>query len=236
MVDFLKVVGLSLLSLLALFLLTKLLGNRQMSQLTLFDYIAGISIGSIAGEVATHPGEDSWLGIIALAVYGGVTLVINLANERSLRFRRFILGTPLVLFSQGKLYMANLKKARLDLSEFLTECRNNGYFDLAQLSMVVLEVNGRLSFLPLEIARPLTPADMGQFPPQQDPPLPVVMDGQVLGDALSSLGVSQAHLQKALKQQGFNGPGEVFLGMADKEGHVCLYEKIVEPPSKTLLS
>ncbi|NLV57728.1 MAG: DUF421 domain-containing protein [Clostridiales bacterium] len=226
----------SLVSILALFFITKLLGNRQMSQLTLFDYIAGISIGSIAAEIATHPDEEAWLGLVAMAVYGGVTLLTNLMNERSLKIRRFILGEPLVLYSQGNLYYQNLKKVRLDLSEFLTECRGGGYFDLSQLQMVVMEVNGKLSFLPQETARPLTPADMGQSPQPKSPLLPVIMDGQIITQALDELGYDKEWLRKGWEEQGFMGEEEILLGLANRDGSLSLYEKTATAPGSGTFS
>ncbi|MEA5015187.1 MAG: DUF421 domain-containing protein [Candidatus Limiplasma sp.] len=220
----------SILSVVALFFMTKLLGNRQMSQLTLFDYIAGISIGSIAAEIATHPDEGGWVGLVAMAIYGGVTWLTNLADDHSLRLRRFILGEPLVLFSQGTLYFQNLKKAKLDLNEFLTECRSSGYFDLSQLQLVILEVNGKLSFLPLAVNRPLTPADMGQSPVSQEPCLPVILDGRIVGQALHSLGYDENWLRKGWERQGFARPEEILLGMANRTGDLTLYEKTEQLP------
>ncbi|MEG0124531.1 MAG: DUF421 domain-containing protein, partial [Clostridia bacterium] len=75
--DLFQVIADSVCSLAALFVLTKLLGNRQMSQLTMFDYIIGISIGSIAAEMASHPDGDSWFGLVAMGVYAGIALLMN---------------------------------------------------------------------------------------------------------------------------------------------------------------
>lgn len=73
-----QVVLQSIASLVVLFLLTKLMGNRQMSQLTMFDYITGISIGSLAAEMASHPDDESWLGLVAMAIYAFITVGINM--------------------------------------------------------------------------------------------------------------------------------------------------------------
>ena len=146
--DFGLVLVYSLGSLVWLFVLTKLMGNRQMSQLTLFDYIIGISIGSIAAEMASHPEEDAWLGLIAMTIYALVAVGFNVLNDKSLKARRVLIGSPLVLLDHGRLYRQNLKRAKLDLNELLAECRSAGYFDLSELEMILMEVNGKLSFLP----------------------------------------------------------------------------------------
>ena len=106
--DFGLVLVYSLGSLVWLFVLTKLMGNRQMSQLTLFDYIIGISIGSIAAEMASHPEEDAWLGLIAMTIYALVAVGFNVLNDKSLKARRVLIGSPLVLLDHGQLYRQNL--------------------------------------------------------------------------------------------------------------------------------
>lgn len=225
MSNILEVILGSFLSIASLFLLTKVLGNRQMSQLTMFDYIAGISIGSIAAEAACHPEDSFFQGIVAMAVFAGVTLLINLINDKSPTLRRFFLGTPLVLYDNGTLYYKNLKKSKLDLTEFMTQCRGSGFFDLTKLQMVILEVNGKLSFLPAETERPLTPSDMNLAPEQQRPVITVVTDGTLLPKGLEATGNNEAWLRKQIQAQGFSGLEDIFLGTVDTNNNLVLYEK-----------
>ena len=124
-------------SIVVLFIATKLMGNRQMSQLSMFDYVCGITIGSIAAEMATAQ-EDILKPLLAILVYAAVTVLISLATSKSLRARRALSGKSLLLFSHGKFYRANLKNAHIDLSEFLMQCRVNGFFDLNDLQAVLL--------------------------------------------------------------------------------------------------
>ena len=114
-----------------LFLSAKLIGHKQIAQLDFFDYITGITIGSIAAEMATEL-EEPWKPMIAMVIYGGITLALSLISSRFPRSRKYLNGTPTILMDHGKLYYENLKKARLDLSEFLVLCRQQGYFDLRQ--------------------------------------------------------------------------------------------------------
>ena len=230
--DALQGVVFSLSALLALFIITKLLGNRQMSQLTMFDYIAGISIGSIAGEISAHPGKDAWMGFIALAVFASVTLLLNLVDDKSIRARRFLLGKPLVLYDHGMLYYNNLKKAKLDLTEFLTSCRNAGYFDLAKLDLVLFEVNGTVSFLPREGDRPLTPLDLQLNVKQSRPAVTVIMDGIVQTESLTATGNNEIWLRKQLKIQGYRNEKEILLATVDSDNNLALYDKDEDAQSK----
>ena len=143
--DVLKSIGLvsltTLLSLVVLFLLTKLMGAKQVSQMTMFDYVEGITIGSVAAELATD--LDAPLNsLTALVLYGLAAVGISLWTSHSLTARRVLTGKPLVLLEDGVLYRDNLKKAKLDINEFLTFCRIAGWFDLNQLQTAILEHNG----------------------------------------------------------------------------------------------
>lgn len=205
-----------------MFLIAKLMGHRQISQLDAFDYITGITLGSIAAELATEL-ENPMRPVIAMAVYGLLTLLMNQITLRRNRSRKFIEGTPTILFHNGKLYRQNLKKAKLDLSEFMVLCRQQGYFDLSQVYSVVFEHNGSLSILPREADRAATPKDLGQSPKQSTFFTEVIMDGRVLKENLHRLGKEEKWLQKQLEDQGYHTPREIFLGLCDQNDTLTLY-------------
>ena len=161
--DFLTLAVTAVVSYLVLFLLTKLVGNKQISQMTMFDYISGISVGSIAAEMATEP-ESPLRPLTGMVIYGLLAWGIALWTNKSLAARRTFTGKPLILYDGGTLYREHLKRAKLDLSEFLTLCRAGGWFDLSQLETVVFEHNGNLSFLPKEAYRAAQPTDLSLSP------------------------------------------------------------------------
>lgn len=156
-----KVILVTLVSIVFLFLLTKLMGNKQIAQLNLFDYIVGITIGSIAAEMATDIDKDPWGCALAMAIYALVAVAISAATNKSLRARAWLAGRPIVLMRNGKLHCAGLKAAHLDLSELQAMARLAGYFDLSEVSGAVFEHNGNVSFLPFAENRPYTPKDAG---------------------------------------------------------------------------
>ncbi|MFR8117026.1 MAG: DUF421 domain-containing protein [Clostridia bacterium] len=126
--DLFKIVALSFGSVIFLFILTKLMGNKEMSQLSMFDYIIGITIGSIAAEMSTALESDFMQPVIAMAVYAVVSIIISILSYKSLKVRRIISGNSLILLDNGELYRDNLKKAKLDLNEFLMQCRTSRIF------------------------------------------------------------------------------------------------------------
>ena len=164
--EILYIIALSLGSILAIFILTKLMGYRQMSQMSMFDYIIGITIGSIAAEMSTSLEENFTQPLTAMIVYGLATLAFSWLGSKSMIIRRLFEGKPLVLYHNGELYRNHLKKAKIDVTEFLEQCRISGYFDLSKIQTAVLEGNGKISFLEKSSDRPLTPSDINLSPAQ----------------------------------------------------------------------
>lgn len=205
-----------------LFLAAKLIGHKQIAQLNFFDYITGITIGSIAAEMATEL-EEPWKPLTAILIYGGVTLLLSVAANKFPRTRRYFYGTPVILMDQGRLYRENLKKAKLDLNEFLVLCRQQGYFDLTSIQTAIFEYNGRLTILPVSTQRPATPADLSLSPGQELLFTELIMDGQVLEGNLKHLGLDLTWLDKQLRQQDLHSPREVFLALCDRNQKLVVY-------------
>lgn len=219
----------AILSIVALFLLTKLMGSKQVSHMTMFDYVVGITIGSIAAELATEL-EEPVKPLIALVIYGLTAVGISLLTERSLKVRSMVTGKPLILLENGIIYRENLKRARLDLSEFLTYCRIGGWFDLNQLQAAVLEHNGVVSFLPKETDRPATPADLNMNPKQSLVQTPFVMDGILLTENIRKAGKEESWVHRGLLRQGYKDEKDVLLALWDGGEKLIVFP--MEPKQK----
>lgn len=115
--------------------------------------------------------------------------------------------------NNGKIIRENLKKAKLDLSEFLLLCREQGYFDLDEIQTAIFEHNGKLSVLPRAENRPATPYDMNLSVPAVHIGTEVIMDGRILGENLSRVGRDEKWLEKQIKSQGYRNMDEIFLGI-----------------------
>lgn len=219
------IVLLSLFSILVLFTLTKLIGYRQMSEMSMFDYISGITIGSIAAEMATSLENNFLEPLTAMIVYGLVTTLLALVTSKNMKLRRMISGSPFILLNNDQLYEENFKKGHIDLSEFLVQCRINGYFDLSQIQTAILEENGKISFLPKAAQRPLTPQDMN-LDLSEETLLPTyIMDGHILQENLHHSGKDETWLFNQLKAHGCNKPSEVFLATGNQNNALNVYQK-----------
>ena len=218
----------SLVSIAVLFLFCRLGGQKQISQMSMFDYINSITIGSIAAEFATNL-EHWWRPLVATVIYGLAALVIGLWSCKSLRIRQFFAGRPMLLYQDGKLYKKNLLRARLDLNEFLERCRMAGYFDLNQLQTAVLESSGQISFLPRADQRPVTPKDLDLTPPPESLAINLILDGQVLEENLSRCGKNHKWLEQQLHRQGISRIQDVFLACCDKEDNFTVFRLVDSP-------
>lgn len=210
--DIIKVVLTALLSVIALFIVTKLMGHKQVAQLDFFDYVSGITIGSIGAELATEL-ESPLKPLLALGIYGVVSILLNLITSKFPKMRKYINGTPTILMNDGKIYRKNLKQAKLDLSEFMLMCRERGYFDLADIQTAIFEHNGKLSILPKAENRPATPSDLKIAAQATHIGAEVIMDGQIMGENLFRVGRDENWLKKRLNLQGHKNAKEIFLGV-----------------------
>ncbi len=220
--DFIKLILTSLLSVATLFVITKIMGHKQLSQLDFFDYITGITIGSVAAELATEL-EEPWKPFVATVIYGGASVILNIITHKFPKSRKYINGSPTILMNDGKIYRKNLKKAKLDLSEFTLLCRENGYFNLNDIQMAVFETNGKLTVLPKSTVRPLEPGDINIAPEQEHINTEVIMDGRILDENLKRRGLDVAWLKKEIKEQGYKSEKEIFLGLCDKSNRLHLF-------------
>ena len=211
-----QVVLTSLLSVAALFIITKIMGHKQVSQLDFFDYVCGITIGSIGAELATEL-EDPHKPLIALVIYGLISILLNLIAHRLPKTRKYINGTPTILMNGGKIYRQNLKKAKLDLSEFMLLCREVGYFDLDDIQTAVFEHNGKLSILPRATARPVTAEDLKITAKATHVGVELIMDGRIMGENLSRISRNTDWLKAELKSHGYENIKNVFLAIYHPE-------------------
>ncbi|MGN1310603.1 MAG: DUF421 domain-containing protein [Clostridia bacterium] len=223
--DLIKIVFLSLGSILVLFILTKIMGNREISQLNMFDYIVGITIGSIAAEMATSLENNFWEPVVAMIVYGLVATGISYLTCKSIKFRRLVSGRGTILLDNGKLYRKNFIKAKLDINEFLMQARINGYFNIADIQTAILEGNGKISFLPVSSKRPVNPEDLNLNPPCDNVVINVILDGVVLKENLEQTGKDIKWLEKELEKQNISNLKDVFLATYDNKQNLSVYVK-----------
>ena len=236
MPDLIKITVLSTGAFVTLFVLSKIMGNREMSQLSMFDYINSITIGSIAAEMATSLSDNFMEPLVAMFVFAMLSVLMALITTKSIMARRLFTGRPTILFENGTIYRKNLDRHRLDINEFLTQCRINGYFDLQEIHTAILESNGKISFLPAAGTRPATPEDMKLKPQQKTPVANVIMDGNIMHKNLKHTGNNEYWLKTQLSQLGAGNISEIFLATCDCNNKLQVYKRIDEKLKRDILS
>lgn len=223
--EYLKIAITSVSSIIALFILTKISGNKHISQLTMFDYIVSITLGSIAAEMATELKTPEH-ALIAMIIYVLASILISYITEKSLRLRRIFFGHSIILMQNGMILGKNLKRAHIDLNEFLMQARSNGYFDISTINTAVLEPNGRISFLPFPANRPVTPSDLKILPQSEEVFLNVIIEGKILYKNLKDAGKDENWLKNELKSQGVKNKESVLLATLDRNSTLHIFKKI----------
>ena len=215
----------ALLSLTALFLVTKLLGKKQVSQLSLFDYVIGISIGNFAAEMTINIESQYLNGLTAVLVFGLVAYFVSYFTMKSIVLRRFFIGTPTILIQNGKLIEKNLKKVKFDINDLLEECRISGYFDLSQIEYALMEANGNLSILPKGEYAPLTIKDMKLKPIKQELVANIIIDSKIMYNNLENMNKTSEWLEKELKKKSYKTIEKILLATLDNNDKLVIYER-----------
>lgn len=210
--DLLKIAFSAFGSMVTLFLLTKIMGNRQMSQMSMYDYVSSVAIGSIAGEMAIRSTDSFFEPLVAMLVFTVFSMLIAYYTCKSIILRRFFEGHSLLLYEDGRIYEKNLLKATMDVDELLSACRLNGYYDLQEVHTVYLETNGQISILPKAESRPVTPQDLNLNPKQSVPLANVIIDGNIMHDIVDFVGINEAWIHEQLKSYKVKDIHDIILG------------------------
>lgn len=215
----------SLFSLIILFLITKIIGKKQVSELSLFDYVIGISIGNFAAEMTINLDAPFTHGIIAVVVFGLSAYAVSKMTMKSIVLRRLILGTPTMIIQNGKILEKNMKKALIDVNDLLEQCRSAGYFDLNEIEYAIMEANGKMSILPVSEYKPLTPKDMKVKMNKASLCANVIIDGKIMHQNLENMNKTEEWLQKELKVKGYQTTNDILLATLDNQEKLTIYER-----------
>ncbi|MDQ0048276.1 uncharacterized membrane protein YcaP (DUF421 family) [Paenibacillus polymyxa] len=211
----------TLLAIVILFVITKILGKRQVSQLSLFEYITGITIGNLAASIPLER-ESSWyLGTVSLAVWVLTTLSIEYLQIKSKKVRDLSDGKTTILIKDGKILEDNLKKERLTLDELMEQLRSKNAFKVADVEFAIMETSGEINVLLTKDRQPVTLKDLNiqQLPEKE--PTAVIMDGQLMEQQMAYMGITQQWLDAKLKEKSLTVK-DVFFAQVDPQGELYI--------------
>lgn len=235
MSDFLNICFRTILVLIILFFITKMMGKKQISELNFFDYVVGITIGSIAADISLDIEKNMIAGIAALFIYGFISYIISFVSIKSILARRFFIGVPTVLVEKGKIIESGLKKSKIDVNDLLMVARENGYFNLDEIDYALMEVNGNISFLPKEKEKPVTKKDMKIKCNNEGLTVNAIIDSKYMANNMKAINKDKEWLDHELKVNGYDNYDNILLATIDNNYKVTIYEKNVKPDKNTVL-
>ncbi|TMU88050.1 DUF421 domain-containing protein [Bacillus sp. BHET2] len=219
MPEYLQVALRSLFILLSLFAITKLLGKKQLSKLSFFEYITGITVGSIAGTLSMDLGLPLSEGLMSILLWFTFPLLFSFLSLKSIRFRRFAEGQPTVFIKDGNIDELALKKEKYSVDELLEQLRKKDVFRVSDVEFASLDTNGDLSVLLKKEKRPIIHEDVFNSSQKSTPPQAVITDGKIDHKALTEVGFPLAWLVKEINRRELKVES-IFLAQLDCEGNL----------------
>ncbi|WCM63416.1 DUF421 domain-containing protein [Paenibacillus polymyxa] len=221
MQDWAEVAIRTLMAVAILFLITKILGKRQVSQLSLFEYITGITIGNLAATIPMERESTWYLGLIALSVWVLTTLGIEYLQIKSKKIRDITDGRTTILIKDGKILEDNLRKERLTLDELMEQLRSKNVFKVADVEFALMETSGEVNVLLTKDKQPVTLKDLNMLQLPEKEPTAVIMDGQLMEQQMAYMGITQQWLDAKLKEKSLTVK-DVFFAQVDPQGELYI--------------
>ncbi len=188
MSDWIKLLIFSSVSVIYLFFISKLLGKKQIAQLEFIDYVMGISIGSIASNMATDVGDTPfYYYLIGMTIFFLFDCLVSFLGRKGPAMKHFFKGQPITIIYEGQLNYDNLKKSKLDVNDVIGMCRKAGYFDITNVAYAVFENSGELSIMPKSFCKVPDATDMGIVLKPAKLPIYLIVDGRISFSSLNEI-------------------------------------------------
>lgn len=202
----------------SLLIFARFLGKQQVSQITFFDYILGITIGSVAANLTTDLTSEAWPHWVGLFTW---TFLVYVLQKITLKWRKasiYLDGEPAIVIMEGKLMDNVMKKLRYRISDLQEQLREKGVFDISEVQYAVIEKDGQISVLRKAEFSPVTAGDLHISTPYKGLGTELIYDGVVIQKNLKDVKRNEAWLNEQIKLHGFSTHQEVFLAVLDPSG------------------
>jgi uncharacterized membrane protein YcaP (DUF421 family) len=210
----------SIIAFFSLLIFTRIIGKEQISQLTFFDYVLGISIGSIAASLTTDLSSGAWPHWVGLLTWAVLGYLMELITMKWRYAAKYLEGEPTIVIMNGKIMESALKKLKYRVSDILALLRNQGVFDVNQVDFAIIEPNGQISILKkpeYQINK-----DMNIQVPPSGISTELIYDGIIIDENLRQLNKDRAWLMDQLRKHKIKDPSEVFLATLNPAGDIYI--------------
>lgn len=199
---------------LAIFL-TRQMGTKIISQMSSFDFIMGVSMGSIIANAIVDKKFQAITAITALITFSILTIITRYLSIKSFVIRKLINSQPVTLVEKGKIVDQNMKSIKFTINELMMKLREKDIFSLADVEYAIMETDGQLSVLPKANKKPVTPYDMKISTASSGLQRDIIVDGIIIEENLKSAGLNIEWLRCELKKQNIKENSEVFYAGID---------------------
>lgn len=208
----------------------RLMGKREIGQLSVFDFVISVMIA----ELSTLPMEDTsvplYRSIVSVSLLVILQLAVAYTQLKSHRFRHWVDGEPSVLVKNGMIQDDEMKRIRYTMHDLLTQLREKGVMNVADVEFAILETSGTLSVFPKAESRPVTPRDLSKHVSSESMPLPLIIDGTPVKKTLSTIRRTEGWLREEVQRRGYGSIENVFFATIDNQGEIYLDEHTDPPP------
>jgi uncharacterized membrane protein YcaP (DUF421 family) len=223
--DFLRDTWQTTLIFVTLLILTRLLDKTQVGQLTFYEYVSGITIGSLAATIAASDPDKLWSNYYDLILFAVLTYIISLCALKSRPFRTLIEGSPSILIENGRIIKENMKSLRFDLDELNALLRSKDVVDISEVQYAILETTGEMSIIKKSGFQPLTKSDMNIHLPDPILPVELIMDGEIIEENLKKQNLTHTWLEEQLSARNIKSASHVMYGVIDSKGQLFISAK-----------
>lgn len=214
----------TVLVLILIFLLFKIMGKKQVSQMSMFDYITGITIGSIVADISLDIEKNLIAGIVCLLIYCFTDLLLSHLSLKSIKLRNFFNGKEVILIENGIINRKNMAQNKITINILETEARVNGYFNINEINNAILEPNGKISFEPKENHKSVTKKDMQIKSNDKSIIYNIIIDGEIIEENLKHINKNIKWLNHELKILG-KKKEDILLLTANNNNEINIYPK-----------
>lgn len=215
----------TILAFFSIFIYARVLGKQLVSQLTFFEYVTGITFGSIAATIATDVNQRTMTHFVGLTVFALLAYMMQVISLKSRPARKVIEGEPVVVIQNGKILEEKMRVMHYNLDELTMQLRTKGYFNVTDVEYAIMEPNGELSILAKSQKRPVTPADLEVPTKYEGVEIELVMDGEIIYQNLDQENLNVDWLKDQLRQHGVTDLSDVVYAGLDTQGQLFLDTK-----------
>lgn len=196
----------------------RLMGKREIGQLSIFDLVVSIMIAEVSAMSLEDPGVPFSRGVFIVALLVLMQIGMSWLTLKSVTARNIVEGKPTLIIANGKINDAEMRRTRYSLSDLMTQLREKDIATVGDVEFAILETTGKLSVFPKAEKRPVTPEDMGLSVPRTGLPLPLIVDGFVMDGNLEKIGKTRFWLRTELQKYGYKDSKKIFYCSIDNQG------------------